>query len=54
MESAVENTDEAAVSKPHSVKTAGKRTADLTGLPVIPVSYTHLADIIFVSDGKVC
>ena len=52
VESAVENTDEAAVSKPHSVKTAGKRTADLTGLPVIPVEHKMSNDELTAEFGE--
>ena len=52
VESAVENTDEAAASKPHSVKTAGKRTADLTGLPVIPVEHKMSNDELTVEFGE--
>ena len=52
VESAVENTDEVAVSKPHSVKTAGKRTADLTGLPVIPVEHKMSNDELTAEFGE--
>lgn len=47
-----EDTDEAAVSKPYSKKTAGKRAADLTGLPVITVEHKMSNDELTAEFGE--
>lgn len=52
VEATVEDTDEAAVSKPRSGKTAGKRVADLTGLPVIPIEHKMSNDELTAKFGE--